>query len=60
MNADLLIKGALALTSIISLGLGMVQSDRAEKRSNQLIRDAAKESVKEELQKKERWRKKPN
>lgn len=56
MNIDLLIKAGLAATSVISLGLGMVQNDRAEKRNDQLIKD----SVKEELQKKERWRKKPN
>lgn len=54
MNIDLLIKAGLAATSVISLGLGMVQNDRAEKRNDQLIKD----SVKEELQKKERWRKK--
>lgn len=56
MNIDLLIKAGLAATSVISLGLEMVQNDRAEKRNDELI----KNSVKEELQKKERWRKKPN
>lgn len=53
VNVDLLIKGGLALTSVVSLALGMVQSDRTEKKNADQIKNA----VKSELANKQRHRK---
>ena len=53
MNIDLLIIAGLAATSLISLGLGMVQSDRAQKKQDDLI----KKTVDEKWSDRQRYKK---